>query len=402
MKPLADLTIIDLTRILSGPFSTMFFADMGANVIKVEPPNGDDTRTWGPPFLETESSYFLSINRNKKSIVLDLKSETGKNVLRQLIKKADVVIENFRPGTLERLGFGFENLKTINPRIILASISGFGQTGRYRDEPGYDLIAQGMGGLMSVTGQTDGHPVKGGFSLADVGSGMWAIIGILTALHNRNSNGNAQWIDVSLLETMISWQTYLSGNYFASGKNPKAMGSAHPNICPYQAFPAKDGYFNLAVGNDKLWEIFCKAVNEQAWLENENFKTNPDRVRNRETLIPLLESKFKTKTVNEWVTIFRKQKIPCGPIYNLSELFEDPYVIERNMLQTVEHPTAGRIKLVNTPVKFLETTSEDAKITPPPLLGQHTEQILREFDINETEIKEVLKNIPTIPVLLQS
>ena len=394
MNSLNGLTVIDLSRILSGPFATMYLADMGANVIKVEPPTGDDTRTWGPPFLNTESAYFLSVNRNKRSIVLDLKSDVGKRALRRLVQQADVVVENFRPGTLERLGFGYETLKSLNPRVILASISGFGQTGPYRDEPGYDLIAQGMGGLMSVTGETNGPPVKGGFSLADVGTGMWAVTGILTALIEREKTGQGQWIDVSLLETMISWQTYIAGNYFANGQVPQAMGSAHPNICPYQAFPAANGYFNLAVGNDKLWKIMCLAIGKPEWAEDGRFVTNPNRVKNRGELVGLLESEFKEQTVEAWVSLFRSYKIPCGPIYQVSELFRDPYVIERKMLQTVEHPTAGFVSMVGNPVKFLESSDTEEALAAPPLLGQHTVEVLREFGFSDLEIGEVTSMSP--------
>lgn len=379
MYAFSNIRIVDLTRILSGPFCTMYFADLGAEVIKIEPPNGDDTRTWGPPFIQGESAYFMSVNRNKKSVVLDLKSEVGKQRLIELVKNADIIVENFRPGTLEKLGFGFENLKKWNPTIILASISGFGQTGRYRDEPGYDVIAQGMGGLMAVTGYPDGEPVKPGFSLADISAGMWAIIGILTALEKRRYISEAQWIDVSLLESMMAFQTYAAGNFFASGYDPKPMGNAHPNICPYQAFSASDGYFNLAVGNDKLWEKFCLAIG--ALGNDERFKTNPDRVTRRDILIPLLQEIFKTKTVSEWIQILRQYGIPCGPIYKLSDLYADNYVIERNMLFTVNHPVAGEIKQVATPVKFLNETENKIKDNPPPLLGEHTETILQAIQI---------------------
>jgi len=379
MTDFRDLKIIDLTRILSGPFCTMYFADLGADVIKIEPPTGDDTRSWGPPFIETESSYFLSVNRNKRSIVLDLKTSEGKDVLTKMIQDADVVVENFRPGTLNKLGFGFESLKSLNPRIILASISGFGQTGPYKDEPGYDLIAQGMGGLMAVTGLPGGAPVKPGFSLADVGAGMWGIIGILTALHNRDKTNEAQWVDVSLLETMIGFQTYIAGNYFASGKNPVPLGNAHPNICPYQSFPAADGYFNLAVGNDSLWQTFCKGMALPEWATDLRFQTNPDRVRNRDILIPLLEQKFREKTVQEWVTQFRALKIPCGPINNLSDLYADSYVRERDMLFAINHETVGPIQQVGIPVKFLNDQDKAREMSAPPLLGQHTDEVLAEF-----------------------
>lgn len=382
MKPFSGLRIVDLTRILSGPFCTMYFADLGAEVIKIEPPGGDDTRGWGPPFVDTESAYFLSVNRNKKSVVLDLKTPEGSHALREMIAHSDIVVENFRPGTLEKLGFGFETLKTINPSIILASISGFGQTGRYRNEPGYDVIAQGMGGLMSVTGQPGGEPVKPGFSLADVSAGMWAIIGILTALNKRAQNPEAQWIDVSLLESIIAFQTYAAGNYFASGKDPTPMGNAHPNICPYQAFAAKDGYFNLAVGNDRLWQKFCRGVERPDWEVDDRFRTNADRVRNRNVLIPLLEQLFLNKTVAEWVELFRSLGIPCGPIYRLSELYDDPYVYERNMVFTVEHPTVGQVRQVGMPVKFLTDADHGERVdSPPPLLGEHTAEILRDFGV---------------------
>ncbi len=382
MADLRDLKIIDLTRILSGPYCTMYFADMGADVIKVEPPQGDDTRTWGPPFLGAESSYFLSVNRNKRSIVLDLKTEFGKNALRTMVKEADIVVENFRPGTMERLGFGFDVLKEINAKIILASISGFGQTGRYRSEPGYDVIAQGMGGLMSVTGNMGGPPVKPGFSLADVGAGMWAIIGILTALYNRDRGEQAQWVDVSLLEAMMGFQTYAAGNYFASGQDPVPMGNAHPNICPYQAFAAADGYFNLAVGNDGLWKTLCQGIEKEEWIEDKRFRTNKDRVRNRDVLIPLLEAMFVAKPVREWVELFRPLGIPCGDIYKLSDLYSDPYVLERNMLFAVNHPTAGSVQQVGVPVKFLNDTTSRHGAEAPPLLGQHTAEILSEFGVS--------------------
>lgn len=387
------LTIIDLTRILSGPFCTMYFADLGTNVIKIEPPDGDDTRTWGPPFQGGESSYFLSVNRNKRSMVLDLKSTEGKEVLRKLIARADIVVENFRPGTLERLGFGYETLRSLNPKIILASISGFGQTGPYRNDPGYDLIAQGMGGLMSVTGEKGAPPVKAGFSIADIGSGMWTIIGILTALLNREHHGTGEWLDVSLLDTIISWQTYIAGNYFASGNDPIAMGSVHPNICPYQAFPAKDGYFNLAVGNDSLWAAFCNALEEPDWIYDKRFATNSERVNNRQILIPALEDKFKQKTVAEWVDLFKQVKVPCGPINRMSDIFADSHVSARIMLQTINHPAAGEIKTVWHPVRFCKM-AEPGAISPPPLLGEHTADILREYGLFDAYAQEVLGNLP--------
>lgn len=385
MKQLSDLTIVDLTRVLSGPYCTMYFADMGANVIKVEPPGGDDTRNWGPPFINGESTYFMSVNRNKRSIVLDLKSESGKEALRRLVAKADVVVENFKPGTLQKLGFGFEQLRELNPSIILASVSGYGQTGPYRHLPGYDVIAQGMSGFMSVTGEPGGRPLKGGYSLADLGTGMWAIIGILTALHHREKTGEGQWVDVSLLETMISWQTYQAANFFATNRNPRALGNMHPNIAPYQSFRAEDGHFNLAVGNEKLWALTCEAMGKPQWVDDPRFRTNRDRVENRDELVELMEAVFVQKPVRYWVDLFSAANIPCGPIYTFSELYADPYVEARGLVVEVEHPKAGRVKTLATPVKFHGVDADSETPTPPPLLGEHTKEVLQAFGIDWDE-----------------
>ncbi|GIM46926.1 CoA transferase [Collibacillus ludicampi] len=385
MKPLQGIKVVDLTRILSGPFCTMILADMGADVIKIEPPQGDDTRGWGPPFIETESSYFLSVNRNKRSLVLNLKTSEGRAILLDLVKTADIVVENFRPGTLDKLGIGYDVLKQRNERIILASISGFGQTGPYAKRPGYDVIAQGMGGLMAATGEPDRPPVKVGFSVADVGAGMWATIGILLALLARNHTGKGQWVDASLLDTMISWQTYLAGNYFATGMNPKPLGGAHPNICPYQVFPAQDGYFNVAVGNDSLWKTFCKVM-ELDLVDDPRFDTNAKRVENRDQLVPLLEEIFKTKPCKHWVELFDQAGIPAGPVYELADLYKDPHVFERDMIVTMQHPSVGDIKQIGVPVKLSETPGE--LITPPPLLGQHSYEILREMGFSHSMITE--------------
>ncbi len=377
MKSFEDLRIIDLTRILSGPFCTMYFADLGAEVIKIESPQGDDTRQWGPPFIQGESAYFLSVNRNKKSVVLDLKSPEGRQALHELVRTADVVVENFRPGTMDRLGIGFKVLSEWNPSIILASISGFGQTGPYANVPGYDVIAQGMGGLMAVTGDPDGPPVKPGFSLADISAGMWAVIGILTALRQRDVDSSPEWIDVSLLESMMAFQTYAAGNYFATGIDPTPMGSAHPNICPYQGFKAQDGFFNLAVGNDHLWHIFCHTVGHDEWTEDSRFITNADRVSHRDVLVDILTTLFSTRPVAEWVFMLRAAGVPSGPIYRLSELYRDPHVQDRNMVFTVDHPVAGPIQQVATPIKFLNHTEPPNPLkNPAPTLGQHTKDVL--------------------------
>lgn len=387
MKALDGIRVIDLSRILSGPYCTMILADMGADVIKIEPPQGDDTRAWGPPFIDDQSSYFLSVNRNKKSIVINLKTPEGKSILLDLIKTADIVVENFRPGTLKKLGLDYEVLSQVNKRIILASISGFGQTGPYAMRPGYDVIAQGMGGLMSVTGEPGRAPVKAGFSVADVGSGMWATIGILLALQSRHQTGVGQWVDASLMETLISWQTYLAGNYFATGVNPKPLGGAHPNICPYQVFPAEDGYFNLAVGNDTLWKKFCEVLELTHLTDDPRYSTNPKRVENRDILVPLLEDLFKTKPFKHWVERLEAAGVPAGPVYELSDLFEDPHVIAREMVVPMQHPSIGEIKQVGIPIKLSETPGE--LLTPPPLLGQHTNEILKELGFDDHNLLDL-------------
>ncbi|MEH6949510.1 CoA transferase [Bacillus sp. JJ634] len=388
MKPLQNLRVLDLTRILSGPYCTMTLADMGADVIKIESPQGDDTRAWGPPFIGSESTYFLSVNRNKKSLVLNLKTSEGKEIFLDLVKSSDVVVENFRPGTLDKLGIGYDVLKKINEKIILASISGFGQTGPYAKRPGYDVIAQGMGGLMSVNGEPDGPPLKAGYSFADVGTGMWALIGILLALHVRNSTAKGQWIDTSLMDTMISWQTYLATSFFATGNNPKPMGNAHPSICPYQTFPAKDGYFNIGVGNDHQWKILCEIMDLDI-ADDSRFFTNEKRVINRDQLIPILEEVFRTQSYKYWVNLLDEFGIPAGPVYQLSELYADPHILDRDMLLSVQHPTLGEIKQIGIPVKLSDTPGEVR--TPPPLLGEHSYDILQDLGYSRDYINQLFE-----------
>lgn len=388
MLPLKGIKVIDLTRILSGPYCTMTLADLGAEVIKIESPSGDDTRQWGPPFVKGKSAYFLSVNRNKKSIVLNLKKEKGKEAFFKLIEDADVVVENFRPGTMKRLGMDYEQLKQVNSKIILASISGFGQSGSYAKKPGYDVLAQGMGGLMSVTGESDGTPVKAGYSIADIGAGMFAVVGILTALWEREHSGEGQWIDASLLDTMVSWQTYLAGNYFASGKNPKPLGGAHPNIVPYEVFQASDGYFILAVGNDNLWLKFLEAMGREE-LHDPKFKTNPDRVKNRDILIPMLNKMFKEKSKGEWVTLFEQYKIPCGPVNAFSDILNDTHIKEREMVVEMDHPELGELKQLGIPVKLSRTPGQLK--TVPPEQGEHSDEVLKKIGYTNEEINKLIE-----------
>lgn len=383
MLPLNGVKVIDLTRILSGPFATMTLADLGADVTKIETPAGDDTRQWGPPFIEEESAYYLSVNRNKKSIVLNLKEEKGKDIFYKMVKEADVVVENFRPGTLKRLGADYDTLKEINPGIILASISGFGQTGPYSQKPGYDVLAQGMGGLMSVTGEPGRAPVKAGFSIADIGTGMWAIIGILTALRERDISGEGQWVDASLLDTIISWQTYFAGNYFATNVDPQPLGGAHPNIVPYQVFEASDGYFILAVGNDQLWQKCIEAMDYDV-IRDKKYATNPGRVEHRDELVDLLNEKFKEKPMNEWVALFEEAKIPVGPVNKFSDILEDPHVKDREMVVEKDHPVVGNLKMLGIPVKLSRTPGQVQ--TVPPALGEHSDEILKGLGYTDEEI----------------
>ncbi|MEK4382403.1 CoA transferase [Aeribacillus sp. FSL K6-2848] len=394
MLPLAGIKIIDLTRILSGPFCTMTLADLGAEVIKIESPQGDDTRQWGPPFIKNESAYFLSVNRNKKSVVLNLKDPKGKEILLKMVEETDVVVENFRPGTLKKLGIDYDILKQHNRGVILASISGFGQTGPYSKKPGYDVLAQGMGGLMSVTGEPDGTPVKAGYSLADIGAGMWATIGILSALWERERSGQGQWIDVSLLDTMVSWQTYLAGNYFATNNDPKPLGGAHPNIVPYQVFEASDGHFILAVGNDSLWNSLVDVLDVEA-LRDRKFKTNPDRVQNRDELISILEEIFKRKTRDEWVDMLESAKIPCGPVNKLSDILNDAHIKEREMVVEMEHPSLGILKMLGVPVKLSRTPGRIK--TVPPAQGEHSETVLKQMGYSKEEIETFIKEGIIIP-----
>jgi crotonobetainyl-CoA:carnitine CoA-transferase CaiB-like acyl-CoA transferase len=384
--PLAGIRVLDLSRILSGPFMTMIFADLGAEVIKLEEPkNGDDTRQWAPPFQGEESAYFLSVNRNKRGIAVDLKRDEGRAIAQRLADLADILVENFRPGTAARLGLGYEELSKRNQGLIYASISGFGQTGPYASEPGYDAIAQALGGLMSVTGEAGRAPVRVGNSAADIGAAMWAAIGVLAALHERGATGRGRWIDVSLLDGQIAWLTYLASGYFATGEVPQRYGSAHPSIVPYQAMRTKDGHLMVAVGNDALWRKFATLLGLATLAEDARFATNPDRVRNRGTLIPLLETALASRTSAEWAEDLSAAGIPAGPINTIDVALAHPQVQYRDMVLSVEHSTEGTVRMVGSPIKLSGHTPTPT--TAPPTLGEHTDQVLAELGFSGSDIR---------------
>ncbi|MCS6926485.1 MAG: CoA transferase [Candidatus Binatia bacterium] len=375
IAPLTGFRVLDLSRVLAGPYCTMLLGDLGAEVIKVERPGvGDDTRAWGPPFAAGESAYYLCTNRNKKSITVNLKSAEGQEIIRRLACVSDVVVENFKVGELTQLGLGYEQLKELNPELVYCSITGYGQTGPDKDLPGYDFIIQGRGGVMSITGEPDGEPMKVGVAIVDITAGLFAANAIQAALLARARTGRGQAIDIALLDTQVAWLANVASTYLVSGQPPGRFGNAHPTIVPYQTFRAREGCFCLAVGNDGQWQQLCEVLGRPELAADPRFATNPARVQHRDVLIPLLQEVFATREIDYWLHTLTAAGIPCGPVQTVVQVFADPQVLAREMVWTVPHPTAGVVRLLGSPLKLSETPAKC--YTPPPLLGEHTEQIL--------------------------
>lgn len=377
--PLSGLLVLDLTRVLVGPYCTMILSDLGARVIKVEAPEvGDDSRSFGP-FVEDQSAYFMSLNRNKESIALNLKNEKDKKIFEKILPKADILVENFKPGTLNKWGYGWESLKDKYPKLIYASASGFGQTGPLKGLPAYDMVVQGMGGLMSVTGQPDSEPTRVGTSIGDITAGLFTAIAINAALYDRQKTGKGMYIDVAMLDCQIAILENAVARYLTKGEIPKPMGSRHPSIAPFEAFSTKDSYIVIAAGNDKLFEGMCKVLNINLH-NNEKFKTNANRNKNIEELKIILEDELKKKTTTEWCKIFEENKIPCGPINNIKEIVESPQTKARNMIVSAIHNKIGEFKMPGNPIKMSSYDDPDTRGEIPDL-DQHREKILKEFDI---------------------
>lgn len=390
--PLEGIKVLDLSRVLAGPWCSQNLADLGADIIKVErPETGDDTRAWGPPYLKdaqgndtSEAAYYLSANRNKRSIAIDIASEEGSKLVRDLAKSCDILVENFKVGGLKKYGLDYDSIKAINPKLIYCSITGFGQTGPMAKDPGYDFIIQGMGGLMSITGERDdlpgGGPQKAGVAVTDLMTGMYATIGILGALQERNKSGLGQHIDVALLDSHIAMLANQNLNYMTSGVAPKRAGNAHQNVVPYQVFASSDGHLIVAVGNDRQFVSYSKAIGRPDLAENPSYTTNSSRLKNRKELIAILETIMRTDTRDNWLAKLNAAGVPCGPINTIDQVFEMPQVKARGIWKTVEHPVAGSAPTTANPINYSATPIQYRMA--PPLLGQHTEEILREFKLD--------------------
>ena len=375
---LHDIRVLDLSRVLAGPYAAMTLGDLGAEVIKIEQPGeGDETRAWGPPWAGGESAYYLAINRNKRGITLNLKSAGGRRVFLDLVRKGDILIENFKRGTLERMGLDDQTLWAANPGLIHASITGFGPFGPYADYPGYDFVLQAMAGIMSITGEPEGEPMKVGVAIVDLCTGLFAVNGVLAALHARQETGRGQRVDVSLLESALAWLANVGSNYLVSGEEPKRFGNAHPNIVPYQPFQASDRPLALAVANPRQFRRFCELAGRPELADDPHYATNADRLAHRDELVAAVQALIEQRTADEWLRLLNDNGIPAGPINTVSEAFADPQVQALGVVHSLPHPTAGELKLVGPPFRLSETPA--APRSAPPLLGEHTEAVLRDL-----------------------
>lgn len=386
---LEGIIVLDLGRVLAAPYCGMILADLGAEVIKIEiPGSGDDSREY-PPLVNKESGYFMSLNRNKKSLTLDLKRKKGKEIFKTLAGRADVILENFRPGTMDKLGLGYKVIKEINPRLVYAAISGFGQSGPYSGKPAYDLIIQAMGGIMSLTAHPGGMPTRVGSSVSDITAGMFGAIGILAALRAREVTGRGQMVDISMLDCQVALLENAIARYGATGKAPQPTGNRHPAITPFQAFPTKDYYVICAAGNDKLWEEFCRAVGREDLVRDPRFATNRLRTENIKQLEAILFDIFSQKTTAEWIGVMEAAGIPCGPIYSIGQVVNDPQVKAREMVVEIDHPVAGKQLIHGVPVKLSDTPGGIRQ--PAPTLGQHTVEVLQRFGFSDQEITRLAR-----------
>ena len=398
--PLSHLTVLDLSRVLAGPWCTQLLADVGADVIKIEKPgSGDDTRSWGPPFLQDahghdtgEAAYYLACNRGKKSVAVDFTKPEGQGIVRDLAKQADIVVENYKVGSLAKYQLDYASLSAVNARLVYCSITGFGQTGPYADRAGYDFIIQGMGGFMSVTGERDdlpgGGPQKAGIAISDLMTGMYASVAILAAIAHRDVSGVGQYIDTSLLDTQVAMMAVMNMNYLISGRPPGRAGNAHQNIVPYEVFPCADGHIILAVGNDGQFARFCQVAGKPEWITDPRLATNSERVKNRDAVVPLIAAVIRTRTQCDWLDALEAVGVPCGPINRLDQVFADPQVLARGMKVDLPHPLSGSVPQVANPLKFSATPVRYSQA--PPLLGQHTAAVLgQRLGLSATKLHEL-------------
>ena len=377
MKPLENLVVLDLTRVLAGPYSAMMMGDFGANIIKIEQPGvGDDSRAFGP-FIGKESAYYMSLNRNKRSMTLNFKEQGARDLFKKMVKKADVVLENYRPGTMEKFGLGYDVLKEINPKIIYAACSGFGETGPYSQKPAYDIIVQAMGGIMSITGQEGGEPTRVGASVGDIIADLFTTIGVSMALYHRAMTGEGQKLDVAMLDCQVAILENAISRYLVNGVVPEPLGNRHPSITPFEAFTASDGHVIVGAGNDRLWKKLCELLGKEEIINDERFITNSARTTNEKALKVILDEVFKTKTIDEWLAMLEEAGVPCAPINTVDRVVKDPQVNARHMLVEIEHPVAGKLHVPGIPIKMYKTPG--SVDTPAPLLGQHTDEILKEL-----------------------